>query len=131
TSVSDAQWAALQVGDSTKIHTDFASKKPLHAQVAKRNEGVDPEAGGFIVQLKLKTAPDVPLTAGLFGEATLFPFDTAKAWPIPYYALLNADSDYGFVFVTNDKKHAQKRRVHVIQLAHDKVVVDQGLENDR
>src|SRR5690606_3247136 len=109
TGVSDAQWAALRVGDSAIITTDAGSgKAPVEAVVYKKNEGVDPETGSFIIQLKPVNTNGLPLAAGLFGKATLYPTQKAEAWRIPYDAVLDGDMDKAYVFITDDQQHAKK-----------------------
>src|SRR5699024_7498802 len=73
TSLSDAQWASLQVGDSAKIMTDIVPAGPLEATVLRKSEGIDPETGGFSVQLSVDEKKGIQLATGLFGKATLFP----------------------------------------------------------
>lgn len=128
TNLNDVQWAELKVGDSATVSTDFKRNERLNAQVFRKNKGVDPEIGGFTVQLKINNAQQVPLASGLFGKATLYPSQKRIAWRIPFNALLDGDADQGFVFITNDKTHAEKISVHIAAVHHNYVLIDRGLE---
>ncbi len=128
TSVNDFQWAALQVGDSAVLTTDVAKGARLSAKVFKKSKGIDPQTGGFTIQLQIENTANIPLASGLFGEAELYPSTVINVWKIPYEALLDGDGNQGFVFVTTDKKHAKKIDVHVARIAHDAVWIDHGLE---
>lgn len=127
-SLSDSQWAAVQIGDSARVKTDMGSEQSAPAVVSSKTEGIDPETGGFSVQLKLKNDSKLQLATGLFGEATIYPSQKSEGWYIPYDALLDGDEDYGFVFVTNDRQTVKKQKVHIAEVHHNKVLVDRGLE---
>ncbi len=129
TGVSDYQWSSIQAGDDAEITTDAAPGKTIKATVLKKSEGVDPQTGAFMIQLSVKDASGVPLASGLFGKATLFPSREINGWSIPYDALLDGDENSGFVFITNDKKTAQKIKVDISKIEHKQVVIDNGLEN--
>lgn len=131
TGVSDYQWASLRIGDSAHLSTDAAPGIILKAVVFKKSEGVDPQTGAFTLQLSVKNSRGIPLASGLFGKATLFPSREVKGWHIPYDALLDGDEHNGFVFITNDKQHAQKTKVSISKIEHHTIVIDHGLENAR
>ncbi len=127
TGVSDYQWSSVREGDDAEITTDAAPGKIIHATVLKKSEGIDPQTGAFTIQLSIKNSGGVPLASGLFGKATLFPSKKINGWSIPYDALLDGDENSGFVFITNDKKTAQKIKVDISKIAHNNVIIDNGL----
>ncbi len=127
--VSDYQWAAIKVGDKATITTDAAPGKQLEANVARKPEGIDPASGTFVIHLKLTDNKNVPLAAGLFGKAAITPAQTTNAWAIPYDALLDGDTNSGYVFITNDNTTAQKRKVEISKIENGKVIISSGLEN--
>lgn len=127
--VSDYQWAAIKVGDKATITTDAAPGKQLNATVARKPEGIDPTSGTFVIHLRLTDNKNVPLAAGLFGKATITPAQTTNAWAIPYDALLDGDTNSGYVFITNDNTTAQKIKVDIAKIENGKVIISGGLEN--
>lgn len=127
--ISDAQWSQIKVGDDADIVTDAQPDKVLKAFVSKKTEGLDPNSGTFIIQIKVKDAKDFKLASGLFGKATIWPKVTNGIWKIPVAALMDGDNSNGFVFVTNDNKTAKKVAVTVQGIANDSVTITQGLEN--
>ncbi|MES1223714.1 MAG: efflux RND transporter periplasmic adaptor subunit [Bacteroidota bacterium] len=127
--VSDYQWAAVKLGDKATIITDAVPGKIINAVVSRKPEGIDPQSGTFIIHLKLEGDAGVPVASGLFGKASITPSMTAKAWAIPYDALLDGDANSGYVFVTNDNTIAQKIKVQVDKIENGKIMVSGGLEN--
>ncbi|MET1054305.1 MAG: hypothetical protein ABWY16_03270, partial [Pedobacter sp.] len=78
------------------------------------------------------------IAAGMFGKAVIEPSGSGKgaqagtgsgSWQIPYEALLDGDGNSGYVFVTNDRKTAQKVKVTVGGIDKNTVTVTHGLEN--
>lgn len=128
TSLSDVQWASVTIGDSSIITTDYAKQSPIKAKVERKTDGIDPQSGGFSVELSLGGGNDSKLASGLFGTATLFSSKNISNWEIPYEALLDSNDGAGYVFVTNDKKTVQKIKVHIDRISHGKVVINKGLE---
>lgn len=132
TGVSDQQWAALKAGDRVEITTNaFGQDQVITGSVFKKTQGVDPQTGSFSIRIRLNDHQNMPLAAGLFGEATLYPSKKISAWSVPYDAVLDADANKGYVFITNDKRHAKKVRVTILRLADDQVLISSGLEDAR
>jgi len=129
TGVSDYQWAAVKTGDKATITTDAAPGKIVTAVVIKKPEGIDPQSGTFIIQLKPEGDPGIPIASGLFAKATITPSKTTKAWAIPYDALLDGDANAGYVFITNDNATAKKVKVQVSKIENEKIIISAGLEN--
>lgn len=127
--VSDYQWAAVKVGDKATITTDAAPGKIINAVVSRKPEGIDPQSGTFIIHLKLENNAGIPIASGLFGKATITPSQTGNGWAIPYDALLDGDTNSGYVFVTNDNATAQKIKIQVDKIENGKIIVSGGLEN--
>lgn len=128
--VSDREWSAIRKGDKAVIQTDVVNGKDLAAVVWGKSEGVDPVTGTLTVDLKLasgNTRPDI--AAGLFGKASIQPSSTVTSWMIPYDAILDGDAGEGYVFITNDKKTAQKVKIRIGAISNGKVLVTGGLEN--
>lgn len=126
--VSDRQWAAIQPGDGATVTTDAAAGQLIPATVHRKSEGVDPQSGTFTVYLKLGGSSLPPLASGMFGKAEIRLSSRSDVWIIPYEALLDGDANTGYVFVTNDRKTAQRVQVQVAELQKDHIVVSGGLE---
>ena len=126
--VSDQQWAALSIGDEAIIESNLSTEK-IKAQVLRKSEGIDPTSGTFTITLKINTDQNLNLASGAFARAVIYPSNKTNGWNIPYDALLDGNSDQGFVFVTNDKKTAKKVKVKVGTISNDGITVLSGLEN--
>ncbi|GGH17425.1 efflux RND transporter periplasmic adaptor subunit [Pedobacter zeae] len=127
--LSDAQWAALKIGDGATITTDALPNQTLSAKVSRKAEGIDPQSGTFGVELSLIDVKVQGLAAGLFGKATIIPTKTSSGYTIPYDALLDGGENEGYVFITNDNKTAQKVKVQLGAIQNDKINITGGLEN--
>lgn len=119
--VSDKEWSMIQVNDPATIKLDYAPDKPLKATVLRKSEGADPITGSFFIEMKVEMDKDIQIASGLFGTATISPSRKIKVWNIPYDALLDGNANTGFVFVTNDKKTAQKVPVTISSIDGDYV----------
>ncbi|HLS29676.1 MAG TPA: efflux RND transporter periplasmic adaptor subunit [Flavobacteriaceae bacterium] len=128
-SLSDSEWATVKVGDSARVSTNVGDKTAAKAEVIRKAEGISSETGGFSVQLSVQEPEKLSLASGLFGKATIYPSKKIFSWQIPYDALLDGDADYGYVFVTNDRKTAKKIKIHISKIQHGKVLIDEGLED--
>jgi len=126
--VSDQQWAALSIGDEAIIESNLSTEK-IKAQVLRKSEGIDPTSGTFTITLKINTDQNLNLASGAFARAVIYPSNKTNGWNIPYDALLDGNSDQGFVFVTNDKKTAKKVKVKVGTISNNGITVLSGLEN--
>lgn len=127
--VSDKEWALLQEGDSAVIYTDAAPGKAIQARLSRKAEGVDPATGAFSIELLLDSPDKELLASGLFGKATIFPAAVSRLWAIPHEALLDANANKGYVFVTSDQKTARKVAVSIAFIDNQFVYISSGLEN--
>ncbi len=131
TGVSDYQWATIQTGDSAKITTDAAPGIKIKGTVQKKSKNVDPKTGSFTLDILINQSQKVHPASGLFGKATLYPSTTNKGWLIPYDALLDGEGHSGYVFVTNDKKKAQKVKVTIAKITSNGVLIKKGLKGEK
>jgi RND family efflux transporter MFP subunit len=126
--VSDAEWANISNGDKAQVQFDAYPGKLFNAQVTSRSLTADPANGSFMVELRVAFNGEKP-ASGMFGKATIATGKITYANVIPYAALLEADGDLGYVFVSPDKKKVQKLQVKLGKLYTDRVEVLSGLEN--
>lgn len=127
--VSDREWAQIRINDKATVQTDAEDGKTIDASVTSKSEGADPFTGSFTIELKIANSKTNAIAAGMFGKATIYPSDAAACWSIPYEALLDGNGNTGYVFVTNDKKTAEKVPVKIGTLQEDRVIISEGLEN--
>jgi multidrug efflux pump subunit AcrA (membrane-fusion protein) len=127
--VSDAQWAGINLGDKAIVSFDAFPGKNFNAQVTNRSLTADPANGSFGVELRVAFNGEKPAT-GMFGKASILTGKITYATVIPYAALLEADGDKGYVFVTTDKKTVERKEVKLGKLYNDRVEVLSGLENN-
>jgi RND family efflux transporter MFP subunit len=127
--ISDREWAVIKLGDNALVFIDALPGETFAAEVVRKSGGTDPYTGSFTAELRLTGKLPSAIASGLFGKAVITPSSTRKAWSIPYDALLDGDSQSGFVFVTNDMKTAQKQKIVIAGIEKDRVIVSAGLEN--
>ncbi len=128
--VSDEQWARIQVGNSAKITTDAYPQDSLIAQVSKKSEAIDPQSGTFTIYLGIVNAGNYKLASGVFGRAEIQSTskNESSLWAIPYAALMNADGNTGYVFITDDQKSVKKKKVQIAKITDQEVLIKAGLE---
>jgi len=126
--VSDRQWSAIAVQDPVSIETDAFPDKTISGTVFKKSEGIDPQSGTFIIQIKINQTPR-GLASGLFGRATITPSKQNGTWSIPYDALLDGNNNEGYVFVTNDNKTAHRVKVSITSIQNGRININSGLEH--
>jgi RND family efflux transporter MFP subunit len=124
---SDVEWSILQVGDSANIMLDAYPDRNFKGKVTRKSQGADPYSGAFQIEIAIELE-DVKPAAGLFGHATVHPKSQSKYWLLPYEAVLEADGQNAFVFVTHDRKIAEKLPVKVAYLDQNKIAIAGGLD---
>ena len=127
TGLTDAQWAAVQEGDSAQVTFDAFAGARFAARVSKKALAADAANGSFAVEMRIQWQGQKP-AAGMFGKATIFTRNRQTAATIPYAALLEANGTLGYVFVTTDKKTVTRQQVVLGQLHNSQVEVLAGLE---
>jgi RND family efflux transporter MFP subunit len=128
--VSDKEWGIISLGDKATIQTDASSKVYL-AVVTNKSGGVDPLTGSFTVELSLTTDEPFAIATGMFGKVTIRSSDSQDAWAVPYDALLDADGQSAFVFVTDDMETSRMVKVTILDIRSDEVMISEGLEKAR
>ena len=125
--LADREWSLLQPGDSATAILDAYPGQTFKGHLSRKSQGADPYSGAFQVEIALELGATKP-AAGLFGQATIFPSTQAKYWLLPYEAVLEADGNDAFVFVTSDGKTAHKVPVKVAFLDQKRVAISGGLD---
>ncbi|GEP88548.1 RND family efflux transporter, MFP subunit [Chitinophaga terrae (ex Kim and Jung 2007)] len=125
--LSDKEWALVKNGDSATIE---AGNQVLAARVSRKAEGIDPASGTFLTDIQLNNPGVAAIATGMFGKCTIKTSGQAHAavWRIPYSALLDGDGTTGAVFITNDRKTAQRIPVTIAGMEKDEVLISGGME---
>jgi RND family efflux transporter MFP subunit len=126
--VSDKQWASINTGDKAKVIIDAFPSKKFEAQVTRKWESTDPQTGALTIELEIKHE-DFRFASGMFGTAVLSSDASLLSWSVPYEAVLDANDNEGFVFVTNDNKKALKQPVTIESFNGKTIRISKGLEN--
>ena len=126
--VSDKEWSSLKIGDKANVTADAFENKIFNGSVSRKSETADPQTGAFTVEVQIKSA-GVKLATGMFGAATIHSGEKQPSWSIPYEAVLDANGDQGFVFITSDNKTAKKQAVVIESFNGTSMRISHGLEN--
>jgi RND family efflux transporter MFP subunit len=126
--VSDGQWSSISIGDSALVTSDLPAARRIRGTVSRKSEGVDPVSGTFTVDIRPSVSLGRVVASGMFGKATITPSNGVKVWAVPYDALLDADGNTGFVFVTGNGETVEKIKVSIAAVNRDRVLIDGGLE---
>lgn len=126
--VSDKQWSAVSLHDKAEVHIDAFADKTFEAEVTRKSETSDAQTGTFTLELQLKKN-GVRLATGMFGSAVVTTGNTLTSWSIPYEAVLDANDNEGFVFITSDRKTARRQPVIIESFNGTTIRISKGLEN--
>jgi RND family efflux transporter MFP subunit len=109
--VTDIQWQALNIGENAIIN--FENGMSLPARIVRKSALVDPFSGTLTVELKPLSAGNISLASGMFGKAVIIPSKGMDVFRIPFSALLDANQNDGFIFITTDKKTVKKIKINI------------------
>jgi RND family efflux transporter MFP subunit len=124
--VSNKDWSNIEKGDQAFIIQSPAIKVP--AKVVNKSEGTDPITGTMWVTLKPLTVMPEKIATGSFGKASIIPTKSTTGWMLPYDAVIDGNSNDGFVFITKDNKTAEKLNIKIGEITNNGVLVTSGLE---
>jgi hypothetical protein len=65
----------------------------------------------------------------MFGSAVIHSGVSVTSWSVPYEAVLDANGNEGFVFVTDDSHTARKQPVTIASFDGSTIRISAGLEN--
>jgi RND family efflux transporter MFP subunit len=126
--VSDKEWSSVRIGDKATVTMDAFDKKTFTASVKRKSETADPQTGAFTVELTIQN-DGVKLATGMFGAATIHSGDKQSSWSVPYEAVLDANGNEAFVFITSDNTTAKKQPVVIESFNGTSMRISSGLEN--
>jgi RND family efflux transporter MFP subunit len=126
---SDKQWASISLKTKAGVTVDAFPEKIFEAYVIRKSETADPQSGAFTVELRVDHNGE-KFGSGMFGSAEIFSPATQASWKVPYEAVLDANDNEGFVFVTTDNKTAIKQPVTIASFDGTSIYITEGLENN-
>ena len=125
--LSDQEWASVQTGNKAIITTDAFPGQKFNAVVSKKALASDAASGSFTVELQVDFGQVQP-AIGLFGAAAITAAGSSIGYSIPYEALLEANGNKGFVFVSDDRKRVHKVAVTIASFNNNVVYIASGLQ---
>jgi RND family efflux transporter MFP subunit len=126
--VSDRQWASIDVNGKAGVRIDAFPSREFKAVVIRKSGASDPQTGAFTIDLLVRH-PDAKFANGMFGSADVTSARPQASWSIPYEAVLDANANEGFVFVTNDFKTAIRQPVVIESFDGTAIRISKGLED--
>lgn len=126
--VSDKQWSSISVKDKATVKMDAFPDRIFSATVSHKSETSDPQTGTFTIELEVKNE-DARLATGMFGAVEIQSHEALSSWSVPYEAVLDANGNEGFVFITNDHKTAIKQPVIIESFNGKNIRISHGLED--
>jgi multidrug efflux pump subunit AcrA (membrane-fusion protein) len=109
--VTDHQWQILRVGEAASV--SFENGLSVPARIVRKSALVDPFTGTLTVELKPLNTSEISLASGMFGKAVITSTKGIEVFRIPFSALLDANQQDGFIFITSDKKTAKKVKINI------------------
>jgi RND family efflux transporter MFP subunit len=129
TGVSDKQWARIKLNDKANVKLDAFPDRTFQATVIRKAGTSDLQTGAFTVELKVNSE-DVRLATGMFGSAELQSGDAKNSWSVPYEAVLDANGNEGFIFVTTDNQIVKRKAVVIESFDGEVIHISEGLEGN-
>jgi RND family efflux transporter MFP subunit len=126
--ISDKQWATIKAGDKGTVKIDAFPENTFRARVIRKSETSDPQTGAFTVELAIESGNE-KLASGMFGAVQINSGEAQTSWSVPYEAVLDANDNEGFVFITNDQKTAVRQPVVIESFNGTHIRISKGLEN--
>jgi RND family efflux transporter MFP subunit len=126
--VSDKQWSTINLHDKAKVTVDAFPNRTFDGVVKRKWETSDPQTGAFTIELAVKNE-NAKFASGMFGAGELSSDTSQPSWSVPYEAVLDANDNEGFVFITNDNKKAVKQPVVIESFNGNTIRISKGLEN--
>jgi RND family efflux transporter MFP subunit len=127
--LSDKQWASTRLKSKATVAVDAFPGKIFEAYVIRKSETSDPQTGAFTAELRLDHNGE-KFGSGMFGSAEIASSSPEATWKVPYEAVLDANDNEGFVFVTVDNKTAIKQPITIASFDRTNIYISEGLENN-
>lgn len=128
TGASDKQWASIRINDKATIQLDAFPDVSFEGEVIRKAEAADPATGSFTIEIAVNQG-DKRFGSGMFAAAKIMSGGKIDSWNVPYEAVLDANGNDGFVFITNDKQKAIRKPVVIESFNGKTIQVTKGLED--
>jgi len=123
--VNDRQWVQLAKGDKGEITLDAYPGVKIQGTVDNKSVQADPVSGAFRVEVKLSPVRQ-DLATGMYGRVDIITKESSSAVAIPYQALVQANGNIGYVYLSNSGK-VERRKVVVLDIQSDQVLLASGI----
>lgn len=127
--VNDQNWSLISISDQAVIFPSNSDSIP--GRVIRKSQAADPVTGAYWVEVSPEKSEGLNLASGMFGKVLILPSQKTEGWQIPYEAILDAQGNEGYVFVTDDEKVSKKIKVRLGKISTNSVQVLSGLENHK
>lgn len=127
-SVSDRDWAIIQVGQSAEIKVDAYPDEIFSGVVIRKSAGADMASGRFPVDINI-TSKGIPLSSGLFASADIRPVLVKQiVTKVPIESIVEGQGKAAWVFIpTTDNQRVIKLPVVVSALDNQFAYISKGL----
>ncbi|MEM6346398.1 MAG: efflux RND transporter periplasmic adaptor subunit [Bacteroidota bacterium] len=125
--LSDKEGVRTAIGNRAEIKFDAFPDQAFPARVIKIKPIANPITGTFEIEVLLEELPKGELAAGLIGNATLFPADSAAYWTVPADALVTSSDKQAYVFELQGDSVLQ-RRLKIKRYQRDYLLIESGIE---
>jgi RND family efflux transporter MFP subunit len=126
--VSDKQWSSLVIGQQATIKVDAFPNRTFKGRVIRKAGVSDSQTGVFAIEISVNSAGE-KFASGMFAAAELPSAEKISSWSVPYEAVLDANDNEGFVFITNDNITATKQPVIIESFNGETIRISRGLEH--
>jgi RND family efflux transporter MFP subunit len=126
--VSDKQWSSLVIGQEASIKVDAFPSRTFKGRVIRKAGVSDSQTGVFAIEISVNSAGE-KFASGMFAAAELPSAEKISSWSVPYEAVLDANDNEGFVFITNDNITATKQPIIIESFNGETIRISRGLEH--
>jgi len=121
--VTDRELVKLAIGDSARVRFDAFPDRSVAGLITGISESADSRNGTFEIEITLEHS-QLRLASGFVAHVTLFPKENEPHYMIPVEALLEAESDSGFIYYLPDSAlKPVKIPVRVGRIAGNQVII--------
>jgi multidrug efflux system membrane fusion protein len=113
--LSDRDIIKINAGDSAKIHFDAYPGAVFSGRVDQVGEMSNPYTGTYEIELTLRDA-GFRLASGFVASVEIFPSVNNSYTMVPVGSLIEADEQYGYIYIVTSEGTARKIRVEVAAL---------------
>lgn len=126
--LTDKDIVKVHYGDSAHVQFDAWPEKLFKAVVSEISEAAEANSGLFKVELRLINKP-ARFISGLVAQVDIFSSTQQRYIFVPTDALVNADSNNGFIFtVNNSHDRAVRVPVKIVAICENEIAISGSLQ---